>query len=70
MENSLATRVSEMLWLDQDLKTFYEISIFWITQKVKKVTKVRKLDLLPITLTKDLVILFQMAIIKTLTSIW
>ena len=70
MENSLATRVSEMLWLDQDLKTFYEISIFWITQKVKKVTKVRKLDLLPIILTKDLVILFQMAIIKTLTSIW
>ena len=59
-----------MLWLDQDLKTFYEISIFWITQKVKKVTKVRKLDLLPIILTKDLVILFQMAIIKTLTSIW
>ena len=70
MENSLATRVSEMLWLDQDLKTFYKISIFWITQKVKKVTKVRKLDLLPIILTKDLVILFQMAIIKTLTSIW
>ena len=59
-----------MLWLDQDLKTFYEIYIFWITQKVKKVTKVRKLDLLPIILTKDLVILFQMAIIKTLTSIW
>ena len=59
-----------MLWLDQDLKTFYKISIFWITQKVKKVTKVRKLDLLPIILTKDLVILFQMAIIKTLTSIW
>ena len=32
VDNSLVTRALEMLWLDQDLKTFYEISIFRTTQ--------------------------------------
>ena len=59
-----------MLWLDQNLKIFYEISIFRTTQKMKKVTKVAKLDPLLTILTRDLVILSQMMIIRVLTSTW
>ena len=70
MDNSLVTRALEMLWLDQNLKIFYEISIFRTTQKMKKVTKVAKLDPLLTILTRDLVILFQMMIIRVLTSTW
>ena len=29
------TRALEMLWLDRDLKTFYKISLFRTTQKVR-----------------------------------
>ena len=57
MDNSLVTRALEMLWLDQNLKIFYEISIFRTTQKMKKITKVAKLDPLLTILTRDLVIL-------------
>ena len=45
-----------MLWLDQNLKIFYEISIFRTTQKM---TKVAELDPLSSILTRALVILFQ-----------
>ena len=44
-----------MLWLDRYLKTFYEISIFRITQKM---TKVAKLDPLSTILVRASVILF------------
>ena len=58
-----------MLWLDQDLKTFYEISIFRTTQKITKETKVTKSD--PIsTILRVCVILLQINILKVLTSIW
>ena len=70
MDNSLVTRALEMLWLDQNLKIFYEISIFRTTQKMKKVTKLAKLDPLLTILTRDLVILSQMMIIRVLTSTW
>ena len=55
----MVTRALEMLWLDQNLKIFYEISIFWTTQKMTKVTKVAELDPLSTILTRVLVILFQ-----------
>ena len=59
-----------MLWLDQNVDIFYEISIFRTTQKMTKVTKVAKLDPLSTILIRVLIILFQMMIIKALTSIW
>ena len=52
------------VWLDRDLKTFYEISIFWTTQKMTKS------DILSTILTRVLVILFQMMNLKVLSSIW
>ena len=58
-----------MLWLDQNVEIFYEISIFRTTQKMTKVTKVAKLDPLSTILIRVLIILFQMMIIKVLTSI-
>ena len=70
MDNSLVTRALEMLWLDQNVEIFYEISIFRTTQKMTKVTKVAKLDPLSTILIRVLIILFQMMIIKVLTSIW
>ena len=70
MDNSLVTRALEMLWLDQKVEIFYEISIFRTTQKMTKVTKVAKLDPLSTILIRVLIILFQMMIIKALTSIW
>ena len=57
-----------MLWLDQDLKTFYEISIFRTPQKMTKEIKVTKSD--PIsTILRVFVILLQMNILKVLTTI-
>ena len=70
MDNSLVRRALEMLWLDQNVEIFYEISIFRTTQKMTKVTKVAKLDPLSTILIRVLIILFQMMIIKVLTSIW
>ena len=70
MDNSLVTRALEMLWLDQNVEIFYEISIFRTTQKMAKVTKVAKLDPLSTILIIVLIILFQMMIIKALMSIW
>ena len=70
MGNSLVTRALEILWLDQNLKIFYKISIFRTTQKMTKVTKFAKSDPLSTILTRVLVILFQVMIIKALTSIW
>ena len=58
------------LWLDQDLETLNEISIFRTTQKMTKVTKVTKSDPLSTTLTSVLAVLFQLTILKTLMSIW
>ena len=59
-----------MLWLDQNVEIFYEISIFRTTQKMTKVTKVAKLDPLSTILIRVLIILFQMMIIKALMNIW
>ena len=70
MDNSLVTRALEMLWLDQNVEIFYEISIFRTTQKMTKVTKVAKLDPLSTILIRVLIILFQMMIIKALMNIW
>ena len=56
--------------LDRDLKTFYEISVFWTTQKMTKVIKITKSDSLSTILTRVSVIVFQMMILKALTSIW
>ena len=70
MDNSLVTRALEMLWLDQNVEIFYEISIFRTTQKMAKVTKVAILDPLSTILIIVLIILFQMMIIKALMSIW
>ena len=64
MEKALVTRALETLWLDRDLKTFYEISIFWARQKMTKS------DILSTILTRVLVILFQMMNLKVLSSIW
>ena len=64
MEKALVTRALETLWLDRDLKTFYEISIFWARQKMTKS------DILSTILTRVLVILFQMINLKVLSSIW
>ena len=47
-------KLTTMLWLDRDLKTFYEISIFRATQKMPKATKVTKSDLLSTILTRKL----------------
>ena len=58
------------LWLDQDLETLNEISIFRTTQKMTKVTKVTKSDPLSTTLTSVLAVLFQLMILKMLMSIW
>ena len=64
----MVTRALEMLWLDQDLKTFYEISIFRTPQKMTKEIKVTKSD--PIsTILRVFVILLQMNILKVLTTI-
>ena len=60
----------KMLWLDQDLKTFCKISTFRTTQKMTKVTNDTKSDTLLTVLTKVLVILFEMSILKALTSTW
>ena len=70
MDNSLVRRALEMLWLDQNVEIFYEISIFRTTQKMTKVTKVAKLDPLSTILIRVLIILFQMMIIKALMNIW
>ena len=58
-----------MLWLDQNVEIFYEISIFRTTQKMAKVTKVAKLDPLSTILIIVLITMFQMMIIKALMSI-
>ena len=55
----------KILWLDQDLKIFSKIFIFQTTQKMIKVS-----DPLSTSLTRVIVILFQMIILKELTSIW
>ena len=68
MNNSLAARALEMLWLDQDVKTLYETLIFRTTQKMTIVMKVTKSHPLSNILTRVLVILFQMIIFKALTS--
>ena len=68
VDRSLVMRALEILWLDQDLKTFYEI--FWTTQKMTKVTKATKSDLLSTILTRVSVILFLMMILKPLKSMW
>ena len=68
--SSLVTRASQMLWLDRDLKTILQISIFWTTQKMTKVTKVAKSDPLSSILSRVLVILFLLMILKALASIW
>ena len=57
------------VWLDLDLKTFYEVSIFWAIQKVTELTKVTKSDPSSTILIRVLV-MFQMMILKALTSIW
>ena len=36
----MVTRALKMLWLDQNLKTFYETSIFRTTEKMTKVAKI------------------------------
>ena len=46
-----------------------QTSIFWITQKMIKVTKITKSDPLSTILTRVLVILFQIMILQALTSI-
>ena len=68
--SSLVTRALETLCLGQDLKTLFRISIFRATQKMTKVTKVAKSDPLSTILTRVLVILLQMMILKALTGIW
>ena len=60
----------KMLWLDRSLNTVYEIFIFRTTQNMTKVTKVTNSDSLSTILTRVLVILFEMMILKALTSIW
>ena len=60
----------KMLWLNRSLNTVYEIFIFRTTQNMTKVTKVTNSDPLSTILTRVLVILFEMMILKALTSIW
>ena len=36
MDNLMITRALQRLWLDQDLKAFWETSNFWAAQKIKK----------------------------------
>ena len=68
MNDSLAARALEMLWLDRDVKTLYETLIFRTIQKMTIVMKVTKSHPLSNILTRVLVILFQMIIFKALTS--
>ena len=68
-DSSFVMRALEMLWLDQDLNTFYKIAIFWVTQKMTAVAKVTKSDPLSTILTIVLVILFQMMILEAFTSV-
>ena len=68
MNDSLAARALEMLWLDRDVKTLYETLIFRTTQKMTIVMKVTKSHPLSNILTRVLVILFQMITFKALTS--
>ena len=68
MNDSLAARALEMLWLDRDVKTLYGTLIFRTTQKMTIVMKVTKSHPLSNILTRVLVILFQMIIFKALTS--
>ena len=70
VEISLVIKALEILWLDRDLKTFYKISIFQTIQQLTKVTKVTKSDALSIILTRVLVILFQIMILRALMSLW
>ena len=68
MNDSLAARALEMLWLDRDVKTLCEPLVFRTTQKMTIVMKVTKSHPLSNILTRVLVILFQMIIFKALTS--
>ena len=68
MNDLLAARALEMLWLDRDVKTLCETLIFRTTQKMTIVMKVTKSHPLSNILTRVLVILFQMIIFKALTS--
>ena len=70
VDSSMVTPVLEMLWLERELDTFCEIFIFWTIYKITKASKAMNSDPLSIILSRFLVILFQMTIIKALKSIW
>ena len=61
-----------MFWVDQELKTFQEIPVFWTTKKMTnwQSQKVTKSGLLSTILKTVSVGLFQMMILKALTSMW
>ena len=70
VDNSMVTPVLEMLWLERELDTFCEISIFWTICKITKASKAMNSDPLSIILSRFLVIMFQMMILKAVKSIW